>query len=727
MTTIDQLIRTIDHKNYKGALYGHYIYDPDKHELRDKQPLLAKSLPTYAVVTSSTGAESATGTLGPIMVSGAVAGSWLELFVDYRAWVDPPNVLDLLRACTSDVIDRQREAPGARLVATFSKIVQAVTRRDPAAFDRQDRTPIEAMQREIEDLLLRTCGLKTSIMLRTSAEISAPSIITSVTAHASDFPSPIQLLVTVETFVRAREKTQATVAIKQRPPRYLEGLVEQTTRELVQELRTMQLRRDPHGEVAQRLRTKLEEVLGACFIRVRTLRLQLTQQAPSPPQGYEAELKVNLAVVTHPSPVPLSMLLHLELADEGMYWSSGGPALPDWLDVEAKRAVTRSLQGATYSQLCLEHQRYEALIRGALQAAGRAIGYEVTADIGLPRSPATSFRSPYLIEVSGSFTTALAEVTTELGIALQVQLDSLEGIRGLIDRGIDVEHTFTQAVLTEVAAYIHTIPPGQLFTYFQHLPPVTSIPGADIGEAPTETIQSVLHKRVAQVLRQKFHLRTLSFNAKLGSSHLRDVHDALLSCSAIEFSVEAQPAGHTSPVKHLGALEVRAIRAEDWATFQRRQPTIQKVAEEAARTMSTLLDQATNGQRYRISSDEIRHLAYDRLPIELRKRFGLTTACVGWQRELGKIDQVHQEHDEALLAMSLARQRAEYLQWQNQIFALRTRQQNVLLLGDPQEAEQIATQIKQLQGLIHDSVPSPAPALPRGEPVVVIESEEAST
>ncbi len=694
MTSVD-LIRLIPLTAYAGPTAGHYLYDPSTRELLPKRPFFGASrLQCYAVITSTTGAECASGALGPVMIPGGSPGSWLELFIDYRAWVEPHNVADLIRECASDLAVGQ-DGAGRKLASKIFDITQRVVGRAPAAFDQEDHKSVETSQREIEQHLLRQCGLTAIIQLRTAGETAAPAIEIETSDHTADFPAPIFLRVKVETFLRNSDRPQAIVAISQRPPRYLEGLVERAARDVLREARTAQLRLDLNGEIKRRLRLLLEPSLAACYIRIRSLHLSLRDPLRAPQESHQTELFLDITPRDYPTAVQVRVQAHLQLVDEGAYWRSGAGSLDGWLDSEGYRVAARSLLGATYTQLCLEPQHWESEVVRNLQLAARALGYDLSAQVSLPRL-STKLRAPILLEIDGDFSTALSEVITQLTVAMRVQLDSVEAVRWHLDRGAQLEKVFRNAIEEELAAYLHTLHPGHLFMYFNQPPPLTTAPSAGEATASSSTVEAILRQRVEHALR-RFELKTQSFVAKLGSSHLRSVHDALVSAPAIEFKVDARLANQVVPVPHLGSLEVQSVAPEDWALFQRKQPSPADVSEAAARAMATLLDQQSTSLRYGLNPEEVRDLAYRRLPDEIRALLGLKVRCVGWRRERGDDDRSREAHFKAIQEMGYAAQLAEYQALLKQIPELQSRRDLALLAGDTVEAEQLAAQLETLQ------------------------------
>lgn len=725
MTSVD-LIRSLPLANYAGPTAGHYLYDPSTRELLHKRPLFGASrLQCYAVVTSTTGAECAAGALGPVMIPGGSPGSWIELFIDYRAWIEPHNVADLVRESASDAPVGQ-DGAGRKLAAKVFDIAQRVAGRDPAAFDRQDHKGVEALQREIEQALLRQCGLTAIIQLRTTGETAAPAIEVEATDHTADFPAPISLRVKVETFVRNSDRPQAIVTLSGRAPRYLEGLVERAARDVVREARTAQLRLDLNGEIKRRLQLLLEPGLAACYIRIRALHLSLCEPLRAPHESHETELFLDITPRDYPTAVQVRVQTHLQLVDEGAYWRTGAIHLERWLESEGYRIAARALLGATYTQLCLEPQRWEGEVIRNLQHAARALGYELSAQVSLPRL-STKLRAPILLEIDGDFCTALSDVVTQLSIAMRVQLDSIEPVRWHLDRGAQLEKIFGNVIEEELAAYLHTLHPGHLFMYFNQPPPLTVAPSAVEAAASSSTVEAVLRQRVEHALR-RFELRTQSFVAKLGSSHLRSVHDALVSAPAIEFKVEARLANQVVPVPHLGSLEVRSVAPEDWALFQRKQPSPTDVSDAAARAMATLIDQQSTSLRYGLTPEEVRDLAYRRLPDEVRALLGLHVRCVGWRRERGEDDRSREAHFKAIQEMSYAAQLAEYQALLKQIPELQSRRDLALLAGDSLEAEQLAAQLETLQQRSYAAAGMEAPRAPapRQLGTAVIEVNEAT-
>ena len=691
MITVDQLVRRIDITEYKGPGSGTYLFDPSTYEIVPKRLFGNSTLQAYEVITSGTGAFASSGTLEAVTGAGGPAGSW-QLYIDYKASIHPSKVTDVLRACAAATSLRP---VGEHLMQAVIRVTQQLADRSPRVFEQQDPETIEALQRQIEQQFLRDYGVNISILLRTGGEASASTISADVSTPTADFSTPIQLRAYAETFVRSHERQDAQLALAAHPATFLQKLVQQAARETMSEVTTAQLRLEIDGEVTRRLKIRIEELLAAYYVRVRTVRLALDEPLRAPPAGQEVEMVLQRSLRDYPEPVILHSQLHFQLVEEGTYWEAGAPALEAWVKVEAQRAISLALHGATYSQLCLESQRWESHIGSLLQAAARKIGYELTFEIRLPRLDSNQHLEPFLLEIEDGFATAATELPAQLMVAVRVQLDSFDVVRGAIDRGEDLRQAFKATIREEIAAYLHTLQPIHLFLSLRQPYPAQPV-GAE-GSSPIATVESVLRDRIEQALKRRFDLRTLSFTLKLGSSSLGDLYGSLMNAQAIDFEVNACLSGHTAAVEHSGSLEVCAVQPEDWSLFQRKRPTLEQVAAAATRAMSTLVDQHTDSQRFGLSPGELRDLAYNRLPEELRKQLGITVACIGWRRALGADDLSWQGHHDQLRELHLETLLLEQKVLQKQLTELLSRQRSALLAGDLEDAKQLDLQLRELQ------------------------------
>lgn len=708
---IEELIQRIENGAYRGPEAGHYLYDPAARLLVEKRPLFRGGrLQTYAVMASATGEIGATGALGPIIVGGSTGRrSRVQFHVHYQVWVEPQKVADLIDACAGD-------NPGRMLAEKVTDAAQRVVSQRPDVFDLQDNELSETLLRDAEQILLKDCGLNAILNLRPESSLPAPTIITELDVYSSDYPTAIPLRVEIETCIAHRELLRAKVAMERRPARYLEEQVERVTREVIRELQTVQLRRDLQGEVKRRLLAPLEKALDPCYIGIRAVRLSLRQQLVAPPEGHDADLHLELALPSYPTKVKVTIHLQLQRSEESTYWRAGGPALAVWVEQEARRAVTRSLHGTTYSQLCLERQRWEAAVVDALRVAASAIGYTAMADVVLPPAPSWLL-SPVSLEVRDTFATAVNDVPTELILAVRVRLDALESIRSYLDRGIPLEGAIREAIRDEVAAYVHTLQPGHLFTAFNRPAAVTNAPATTDPSAVGEsTVESILRERVESTLKRAFGMRLLSFITKLGPSPLREVYDALLGAAAIEFGVEAQLADHVAPVPHVGAVIVTTVAAEDWALFQRKQPTPAALADAASRAMSTLLDQQTVSGRHGLRPEEIRTLAYERLPGELCALLGVTVRCTGWKRARGEDDEARANHQRILRDAAYGEQLADYQERQTRIAGIKSQLLAAELAEDDEEIAHLTKKLERLRAVaappetVRRQLPGPGPS-----------------
>jgi hypothetical protein len=707
---IEELIQRIESTSYRGPEAGHYLYAPTSRQLLEKRPLFRGGrVQTYAVMASATGEHSAEGQLGPIIVAGTTGRSRVQFYVHYRVWVEPQKVADLIDACAGD-------HPGRVLAEKVTNAAQLVVSRRPDAFDLQDKTLSETLLRDAEQLLLKEYGLNAILDLRPESSLPAPAIVTELDVYTRDYPVAIPLRVEIETCIAHRELPLAKVAMERRPTRYLEEQVERVTREVIRELQTVQLRRDLQGEVKRRLLPLLEKSLEPCYIGIRAVRLSLRQALAAPPEGHDADLHLELALPSYPTKLKVTLHLQLQRSDESTYWRAGGPNLGTWVEQEARRAVTRSLHGTTYSQLCLERQRWEAAVVDALRVAASAIGYTAMADVVLPPAP-TWLLSPVSLEVRDTFATAVNDVPTELILAVRVRLDSLESIHSYLDRGIPLEAAFRAAICEEVAAYVHTLQPGHLFTAFNRPASVASAPTlTDPSAVGESTVESILRERVEFVLKRTFGMRVLSFITKLGPSPLRDIHDALLGATAIEFGVKAQLADHVEPVDHVGALSVTSVAAEDWAMFQRKRPSPEDIGFAASRAMGTLLDQQTRSGKHGLLPEEIRALVYERLPGEIRTLLGVTVRCAAWGRARGEDDEARTKYQRILRDAAYGEQLADYQERQKRIAGLRSQLLTAELAEDHEEIAHLTKQLERLRTVVappepvRPQLPGPGPS-----------------
>lgn len=702
----DSLIRRIEHSSYEQSAADHYLYDPISARLVPKLPFWRSGrIQAYQIALSQAAERSEKGRLGPFLVPGTGLRGRVQFHIDYQAWVEEENLLDLFSACAGDT-------PAATLTEKLIELIKLVVARQPEVFDGGDPSVAEQLLREAEDLTAKECGLHVILHLRPEDSLQAPVIATELEAYSRDCPSALRLRIEVESAILHRDVPLAAVSLQHRPESYLQELVARVTRDLARELPTAQLRAALHSEVKRRLTPALEKALAPHYLQIRAVRLSLLSGAAAPPEGYDGELSMQVPLRGHRSEQPVRVQLHLQRANEAAYWSAGAPALATWTDVDARRVIARLLTGVTYSQLCLERQRWEATLIEALRVAASAIGYDLTADVALPPPPMWLL-APMTLVVEDTFATAASEVRTELAVVLRVKLDGFDSIRPCLDRGDDVEATICQVVREEIATLLHQLQPGHLFTAFNRPITITAFPGAaDSGcEDEPMTVERRLRERISKALERTFQARILELTARLGASELRDRHDALLGAPAIEFVVEAQLDGDAAPVTHRGALVVTEIAAEDWLTFQRRKPTPEVLATTASLLLKTLIAQRANALRDVLSADELRELAQRALPGELRKQLGVTVQCPGWSREDGI--------DNAALALLRAEIRARHYRDRLQDDELirkklQTLKQQLLsaeLSDDANEVGELKRQIQVLQG--HSSLgelePQPPP------------------
>lgn len=689
---IEQIIKRIDVKDYKGSGAGQFLYDAAQQAIVDRVPLLGgRHIRAYQVATSAAGIARAQGSLGAVPVRDPETGTWVKFHIDYQAWVTPNNAADLVRACGDG-------DPGARLASLLIETAQQVVGRDPSVLDDHGTESVVAVEREIEHSVLRRCGLTAIVRLRLDGDefIETPTIHADVEARPVDYPLPVKLTVTVLTEVRTRERARANDALRRKPPPNFSWLAERACQDAVKKMLVAQLRFDLAGEVARQVRIGLEPMLAAFFIRTRELRLSFREKLVSPLGSFECSLRVDLAVRGYPTTVPLSIPLHLQLRDEAAYWRAGRPELASWVESEGRQVVTRSLHGARYSQLCLQASHWEDRVLQALHVAAGAIGYTISAQVDLPRAPEGRFLTPFALEVDGEFASADSNSRAQLSIALQLRLETLDSVAAYLDAGVDLEAAFRAAVREEVAAHLHTQQPGRLFTDFDDPLPVTVPLGTERNGRAVVTVESILRDRVEQGLRRRFGLRVLSFTAKLGASEILALRAALLGAPAIEFKVHAQ-LEHVAAVVHHGTLQVDDIRREDWAQFQRRRPSVDDVRRAAERAMQSLLHDAMAAYGFGLPSVRIREFAYRDMPVKVREALGVTVHCVSWERGHSEDDDEIAEVKRELRKRTYAAYLKDHDDWQKDLDQLKARRRTLLLRGEHEKAQQVEQQIVDLR------------------------------
>src|SRR6185436_15683928 len=132
-------------------------------------------------------------------------------------------------------------------------------------------------EREIEQSLLRQCGLTAIVRLRLDGVEAAPApdIDMDVEARVADYPYPIKLHAKVLTEVRARERGRVFEAMRRKPSPDLKAMTAWACQAALENLGVAQVRIGLHGDVARQVRIALEPLLATCFIRVRQLTLAL--------------------------------------------------------------------------------------------------------------------------------------------------------------------------------------------------------------------------------------------------------------------------------------------------------------------------------------------------------------------------------------------------------------------------------------------------------------------
>lgn len=704
--SFESLIRRIPLPSYQDSSPDHYLYDPAQKQRIDKLPFFRPGrMHAYQIAVSQAGERGEQGELGPILISGTGLRGRIQFYVRYRAWVQAENLDDLLGACAD-------EAPAARLAERLVALVQHVVARQPDVFDGGDQTVAEGLLHEAEQLAQKECGLHAILSLRPEESIQAPAIVTELEAYSSDYPGALRMRVEVESAILHRDVPLAGVTLRNRPDSYLQELVAGVTREVVRELPTAQLRVALHSEVKRRLAAALEKALAPHYLRIRAVRLSLLGGVTAPPEGYDAELSLQIPLRGHRSDLPLRVQLHLQRADESAYWRGGAPALATWVNHDARRAIARLLAGVTFSQLCLERQRWEAAVTEALRVAASAIGYELTADVALPPAP-TWLLAPFSLEVRDIFDTAANDVRTELTAVLRVKLDHFECLRPYLDRGDDIHAKICELAREEIAVFLHQLQPGYLFTAFSRPAAITAPPGViEAGsEAEPMTVERQLRERVSRVLERNFQARTLQFTARLGASSLRERYDALLGATRIEFEVMAKLSRDAEEALHRGALVVTEVAAEDWATFERRQPTLEEVAAAASDAMKTLIEEHTDSLRFGLSPEALRELAQKKLPGVLRALLGLTVQCPVWNRYRGDDDAALNRFQAEIRNRQYADRLAEFEMLREQMHNLKRRLTAAESMEDDEEVEELTRKIHRLQSRLSTGTSEPRLAI----------------
>lgn len=634
MMVLNQLIRRIEPKAYDPKNRSHLIYNPVRGGFEAEPPRWGgKSLQYYEVVCSATATRSATGTIGPVGIHDPASGMQIEIDVEYDAWILPENARDLVRSVAGD-------QPGERLAQLLIDAVRRRVASEPQALagDAEDRAM--ELARELERHLLQQHGLNLTLALRlrrdhaVGKEYLLPMEL-EVAIQLCDYREPLAAKLKVVCAFDADAHLAVIDAARRRAP--VREVLAATCRAYFLDLGLHQLRAELASAAGAALRERLAEAVAPYHLRLRVLDLALADQAaPTPPTGFaEIEVPSNIEILGYPRKVDVRTRVQLELADEGRYRRAGAPDLDAWAQTRVGPIVRATLFEASYSQLLMQSSAWEQRILHELKRAASSIGYGVRAQITTPDGPVRDFLYPQLLEVSGDFATAVDDVTSCLQVVLRIQLESWQSVARELDRGVDLETTFKATVHEEVAAYVHELQPGFLFTRFTTPRDHTGRPVEPVDGQRDErpAVEDALRKRITNALAARYGLQVLALAVVQGASRIRDTYLALTRAPSIPFEVKVPLRGYLGPVDHHGELRVETVAPGGWSRFQDVLPNASVVADAAVAALRTLLDVESPGPGGGVPADVVSEAVRVGMPGMLADTLGLAVKVAYWHKD----------------------------------------------------------------------------------------------
>jgi hypothetical protein len=421
--------------------------------------------------------------------------------------------------------------------------------------------------------------------------------------------------------------------------------------------------------------------------------------------------------------VHLETRVQLEIEDEALYHRAGRPNLQSWLSEQATIVIRQVLFDVRYSQLCLNVELWEARILQQLKSVAASIGYRVRAQVTTPDVPELELMSPFGVEISEEFVTAVEFVSTRLDIVLSLKLESLDKVTHEMDRGVDLRALFHAAALQEARLYLHTLEPGFLFTRFADPKDHTGrVIREDAAEGDTRpSVERVLIDRIRAAL-QRFGVELLSLTVKQGPSQIREQFLSLIQAVTIPFQVQVSVLGHATPVTYHGAVQVQGVVANGWAKFQNVLPTREDVAGSAERAVLTLLRDGPASLGPGFSPAELDRIVEQQLPPRLADSLGLHVTREAWYPDPSATNVLFAEARTAAIAARLQWEHQEQQRALEELSAIERELSKARRLGEKPKMQQLEARRAELKaqngGVGATRAPGPGmdPKLPAAEP-----------
>ncbi|NJL29856.1 MAG: hypothetical protein HC897_19165 [Thermoanaerobaculia bacterium] len=441
----------------------------------------------------------------------------------------------------------------------------------------------------------------------------------------------------------------------------------------------------------QRLEARLGEHVGTYGRRIDKLILQAV------PFSVKAWVDEKIIVDFRPREFPRALTVEshvlLSLQDTGKYFRAGKHEIKSWLTANVGEVVREALFGLTYQNLWQTNEAKKAEIETKLRARVEEIGYEVRQITTITDLEAELLKGPIPIHIKGEFFTRLAKYDVGLEIYVDATLESREHIPDLLTRYENVTASMTEILRRRIEQKMHTIDPENFYLEFEVVrAPALNSP---LSDNPAIPVRQQLEQVIETTLRDELKCSAANISCKQSETEISKIYDQLLR-QRFSFEIEAHFDLGQPALSFEGRFQVLSVDEHGWQAFRSAQPldleTLRKsfsgyVLEELRNVGFRELLYATPQQLKKLAENHARGVC---------EEFGLVTRITHLAKR-GQGNQKLMEQSEALWQNALATQIERQKIYEQSLRDLTDKHVALLQQGQVDEANQIASQIAQLE------------------------------
>jgi hypothetical protein len=406
-----------------------------------------------------------------------------------------------------------------------------------------------------------------------------------------------------------------------------------------------------HTELADRVRDELLQRLDSLLAPYgrRVVRLSLRdetgpedKQASARSRRFEHQFPQRLGD-DYPEPVQVRTEVLLELVDRGRYERAQSPDLKKWAAAEVEDAVTRSLFGVTYTDLCQSYEEKKAEVERRMKARAATIGYDLKQLVTITDLQLDVLRRPFPVAFKDEFATSEAKLSVGLEVNVSVVVPHPAQIASLLDRRVDVKQQIRGTLLERVRQELHQISPESFYMEFEK---------STHGEAVRDRLAVVISK----TLRDDYHAEALALSCKQLDTDLSRLLARLIEqLHPLNLEVEIELGGPA--VKFEGSFRVLGVDPQGWYDFQSKRPESEDLCKSGGSHLLQLLADVSAATLIQTLNADWRAVANKALQSRMQQEFGLKVQLMDWRRHALPVDPRQVEVESMTAAIAAEKER----------------------------------------------------------------------